>query len=156
MGPKEYGMFRCVVRYGYKDLLQDNYDFENKLVSGIVQFVERKEGLDSRPTTECLAGYESSDADQAFHSPQHANTNSDPGKSMICKDESLNILKAKESGVAYILGHCYAKSKKSSSVLKKIAIDVVYTFLSKNCRGPDVALNVPHTSLLEVGMVYYV
>ncbi|KAF9675686.1 hypothetical protein SADUNF_Sadunf09G0058200 [Salix dunnii] len=72
------------------------------------------------------------------------------------KHESLQILKAKESGVAYILGHSHARAKKSSSIIKKFAIDVVYTFLSKNCREPDVALNVPHTSLLEVGMIYYV
>lgn len=72
------------------------------------------------------------------------------------KDESLQILMARESGIAYILGHSYAQAKKSSSIFKKLAIDVVYAFLSKNCRGPDVALSVPHTSLLEVGMSYYV
>ncbi|OMO82847.1 Potassium transporter [Corchorus capsularis] len=72
------------------------------------------------------------------------------------KAESLEILRAKESGVAFILGHSYAKAKKSSSILKKFAINVVYAFLSKNCREPDVVLNVPHTSLLEVGMIYYV
>lgn len=63
---------------------------------------------------------------------------------------------ARESGIAYILGHSYAQAKKSSSIFKKLAIDVVYAFLSKNCRGPDVALSVPHTSLLEVGTSYYV
>lgn len=165
MGPKEYGMFRCIVRYGYKDLQQENYDFDNKLVSGIVQFVEKEE--------EC--GSNISDAD-AFDAPEHTfmisnqeenrvqpvcdfqETKSGVGHlgNSICKDESLQILKAKESGVTYIIGHSYAKSKKSSSVFKKIAIDMVYTFLSKNSRGPDVALNVPHTSLLEVGMIYFV
>lgn len=45
VGPKEYGMFRCVVRYGYKDLQQENYYFENRLVCMIVKFVE-KEGQD--------------------------------------------------------------------------------------------------------------
>lgn len=39
---------------------------------------------------------------------------------------------------------------------KEIAINPVYAFLSKNCRGPDVVLNVPHSSMLEVGLVYYV
>lgn len=165
MGPKEYGMFRCIVRYGYKDLQQENYDFENKLVSGIVQFVEKDEERSDNI----------SDA-EAFYAPEHTFTISNQEENRVqplcdlqetesvvdhlgnslCKDESLQILKAKESGVTYILGHSYAKSKKSSSVLKKIAIDIVYTFLSKNSRGPDVALNVPHTSLLEVGMVYYV
>ncbi|XP_024025480.1 potassium transporter 1 [Morus notabilis] len=156
MGPKEYSMFRCILRYGYKDLLQENYDFENKLVSGIVQFVEIEEECDPRGT--------STDCFRDMDNTEHTFINSNQEDNMVrpsCdfqagKDESLQILNAKESGVAYILGHSYAKSKKSSSVLKKMAIDIVYTFLSKNCRGPDVALNVPHTSLLEVGMVYYV
>lgn len=39
---------------------------------------------------------------------------------------------------------------------KEVAINPVYAFLSKNCRGPDVVLNVPHSSMLEVGLVYYV
>ncbi|PON85442.1 Potassium transporter [Trema orientale] len=167
MGPKEYGMFRCIVRYGYKDLQQENYDFENKLVSGIVQFVEKEEERGS--------GFNISDA-EAFYAPEHTFVISNQEENRVqplcdykemksgighlenslCKDESLKILKAKESGITYILGHSYAKSKKSSSVLKKIAIDIVYAFLSKNSRGPDIALNVPHTSLLEVGMIYYV
>ncbi|PON57563.1 Potassium transporter [Parasponia andersonii] len=167
MGPKEYGMFRCIVRYGYKDLQQENYDFENKLVSGIVQFVEKEEERGS--------GFNISDT-EAFYAPEHTFMISNQEENRVqplcdfqemksgighlenslCTDESLKILKAKEYGITYILGHSYAKSKKSSSVLKKIAIDIVYAFLSKNSRGPDVALNVPHTSLLEVGMIYYV
>ncbi|KAK9280521.1 hypothetical protein L1049_014213 [Liquidambar formosana] len=73
-------------------------------------------------------------------------------ESSLLKDESLQILKARESGVTYILGHSYAKAKKSSSILKTFAINCVYAFLSKNCREADVVLNVPHTSVLEVGL----
>ncbi|KAM7258797.1 hypothetical protein ACFE04_014538 [Oxalis oulophora] len=111
VGPKECGMFRGIVRYGYKDLQQE-YDFENTLLAGIIQFLETED-------------------------------------SILPKDEIMQIINAKESGVAYILGHCYAKAKEPASILKRIAIDVVYGFLSKNCREADVVLNVPHTSLLE-------
>ncbi|KAK7387248.1 hypothetical protein VNO78_27890 [Psophocarpus tetragonolobus] len=72
------------------------------------------------------------------------------------KDESQQIMEAKEFGVTYILGHSLAKAKNSSSILKKFAIDVVFAFLSKNCRESDAVLDVPHTSLLEVGMTYCV
>ncbi|KAF2566547.1 hypothetical protein F2Q70_00025456 [Brassica cretica] len=127
VGPKEYGMFRSVVRYGYRDVPREMYDFESRLVSAIVEFVETEpgtqEGCDSL---------------------------------RMRKEETLEIMEAKEAGVAYILGQSYAKAKQSSSVLKKLAVDVVFAFMSTNCRGTDVVLNVPHTSLLEVGMVYYV
>ncbi|KAJ6409327.1 hypothetical protein OIU84_008924 [Salix udensis] len=177
VGPKEYGMFRCIVRYGYKDLQQENYDFENRLVSGIVQFVETEEESASKLTSESFGEFESTafkclvDPDHPYTSSSHkekmvqstcdiqaevAKTGSERPENTQLKHESLRILKAKESGVAYILGHSHAKAKKSSSIIKKFAIDVVYTFLSKNSREPDVVLNVPHTSLLEVGMIYYV
>lgn len=177
VGPKEYGMFRCIVRYGYKDLQQENYDFENRLVSGIVQFVETEEESASKLTSESFGEFENT-AFKGFVASEHPYTNSRHKEKMVpsscdiqaevaktgserlentqLKHESLQILKAKESGVAYILGHSHAKAKKSSSIIKKIAINVVYTFLSKNSREPDVILNVPHTSLLEVGMIYYV
>ncbi|KAH1262973.1 Potassium transporter 1 [Glycine max] len=175
IGPKEYRMFCCIVRYGYKDLQQENYNFENKLVSAIIQFVEIEES-DPAPTPEefsmddgnlnmehlgvsphtlssscyieknfpfsCVLRVKKNDNDHLQETPY--------------KDESMQILKAKESGVTYILGHSYAEAKKSSTILKKFAINVVYAFLSKNCRDPDGFLNVAHTSLLEVGMVYHV
>ncbi|GMG98829.1 hypothetical protein Nepgr_000669 [Nepenthes gracilis] len=163
VGPKGYGMFRCIVRYGYKDLQQENYDFENRLVYEIIQFVEKEEGnrksdVEDMEQSDHPVECEDPEAHKRVSSwamrvmkmkPRHS-------ESSWLKDESLEILKAKESGVAYILGHSHAKAKRSSSILKKLAINVLYAFLSKNCRGPDVVLNVPHASLLEVGMVYYV
>ncbi|KAL6979069.1 3-ketoacyl-CoA thiolase with broad chain length specificity [Sarracenia purpurea var. burkii] len=139
VGPKEYGMFRCIVRYGYKDLQQENYDFENRLIYAIVQFVEREGDGELQPMTESSRGFGNSD-----------NINGHLEGSSSLKDESLQILMARESGIAYILGHSYAQANKSSSIFKKFAIDFVYAFLSKNCREPDIALSVPHTSLLEV------
>ncbi|XP_021279467.1 potassium transporter 1 isoform X1 [Herrania umbratica] len=177
VGPKECCMFRCIIRYGYKDLQQENYDFENRLVSGIVQFVEAEEDSTLKPTSTPCGELRNLDI-KTFEAQDHTLTDSKFKDSNIMeqsccdiletktgmehsgssplKEESLQILRAKESGVTFILGHSYAKAKKSSSILKKFAINVIYSFLSKNCREPDVVLNVPHTSLLEVGMVYYV
>ncbi|KAJ1437605.1 Potassium transporter [Sesbania bispinosa] len=175
IGPKVYRMFRCIVRYGYKDMQQENYNFDNKLVSAIIQFVEQEESV-PEPTHELSTddhdgnlNVENIGASQSQHTLNCENNllpfscvlreMKDGGCNLQeCpyKDESLQILKAKESGVTYILGHSYAEAKKSSSIVKKFAIDVVYAFLSKNCRDPDIVLDVAHTSLLEVGMVYHV
>ena len=72
------------------------------------------------------------------------------------REELIEFVKAKEASVTYMLGHSQVKAKKSSSKLKKFAIGIAYTFLRKNCRGPDVAFSIPHISLIEVGMIYYV
>ncbi|KAL5102344.1 hypothetical protein RYX36_006671 [Vicia faba] len=137
IGPKEFHMFRCIVRYGYKDMQQENYNFENKLVSAIIQFIETEENAEEQ-TNELTIDDGNINMEESY------------------KAESMQILKAKESGVTYIIGHSYAEAKKSSSILKKFGIDIVYAFLSKNCREPDIMLDVAHTSLLEVGMAYHV
>nr|GEW53286.1 potassium transporter 1 [Tanacetum cinerariifolium] len=141
VGPREYHMFRCIVRYGYKDVPHENYNFENGLVSALVEYVETEDHEEKMVRS-------IKEIEVSFRGCLDTHSN--------LKDESIQILKARESGIAYIIGHSYAKAKKSSSIFSKFAIDVVYSFLSRNCRGTDVVLNVPHTSLLEVGMIYYV
>ncbi|RWR78867.1 LOW QUALITY PROTEIN: potassium transporter 1 [Cinnamomum micranthum f. kanehirae] len=65
IGPKEYVMFWCIVRYRYKDLQQENYNFENRLVSGIMEFVET-EGAEctSSLNTGPSSGFLSSDGEE--------------------------------------------------------------------------------------------
>ncbi|XXG39718.1 hypothetical protein AAC387_Pa01g0604 [Persea americana] len=156
IGPKEYGMLRHIVRYGYKDLQQENYNFENRLVSGITEFVETEgaestSGLNTRP----FSGSLSSDGEENQRCLSDFKEVTSDGleivENSIHRDVSLEIMRARESGVTYIIGNSHAKAKTSASILKKLAINIVYDFLGKNCRGPDVVLNVPPTSLLEVG-----
>ncbi|XP_055800708.1 putative potassium transporter 12 [Solanum dulcamara] len=46
LGPKDYHMFRCVARYGYKDVRkEDHHAFEQLLVDSLEKFL-RKEALD--------------------------------------------------------------------------------------------------------------
>lgn len=46
VGPKDYHMFRCVARYGYKDVRkEDHHAFEQLLVDSLEKFL-RKEALD--------------------------------------------------------------------------------------------------------------
>lgn len=72
------------------------------------------------------------------------------------RQELRDLMDAKEAGIAYVMGHSYVKAKKSSSWLKKFAINFVYSFLHRNCREPSMALHIPHMSVIQVGMVYYV
>ena len=40
IGPREYRMYRCIVRYGYKDVQKDDENFENHLVMSIARFIQ--------------------------------------------------------------------------------------------------------------------
>ncbi|KAL5552926.1 hypothetical protein UlMin_040327 [Ulmus minor] len=39
IGPKEYRLYRCIVRYGYRDVHKDDVEFENDLVCSIAEFI---------------------------------------------------------------------------------------------------------------------
>ncbi|KAI4387668.1 hypothetical protein MLD38_000084 [Melastoma candidum] len=199
--PRPYRMYRCVVRYGYKDIQRDDGDFENLLVQSIAEFIQMEAGepqlsgsetssLDGRmavistrtiqsnmslvisevedfdlvnsvsssksATLQSLRSAYEEENPQARRRRVRFQLPTSPGMDPAVRDELQELVEAKEAGVAYIMGHSYIKARRSSSFLKKLVIDIGYSFLRKNCRGPAVALNIPHISLIEVGMIYYV
>nr|GME04624.1 potassium transporter 4-like [Ipomoea batatas] len=198
--PRPYRMYRCIIRYGYKDIQRNDGDFEEQLIQSIAEFIQMEAvepqlssseslSFDGRMAVISTKSIQSSsslivrDDDlgssysiQSSKSPtlqslrsayddenmqvrrrrvrfQLADT---PGMDPAVREELTDLIQAKEAGAAYILGHSYVKARRSSSFLKKLVIDIAYSFLRKNCRGPSVALNIPHISLIEVGMIYYV
>ncbi|GAB2296746.1 Probable potassium transporter 3 [Dionaea muscipula] len=48
IGPKAYRMYRCIIRYGYKDIHKDEDDYEDNLVMSIAEFIRMEaEGCSS-------------------------------------------------------------------------------------------------------------
>ncbi|XP_009626757.1 potassium transporter 4-like isoform X1 [Nicotiana tomentosiformis] len=200
VGPRAYRMYRCIVRYGYKDAQQDDGNFEDLLIQSLAEFIQMEAvepqlsssespSLDGRMAVISTRTLQSSSpliiSDEDFvtcssiqssksqtlqslrssyedENPEvrrrrvRFNLPENPGMDPEVRDELLDLVQAKEAGVAYIMGHSYVKARRSSSFWKKLAVDVGYTFLRKNCRCTAVALNIPHISLIEVGMIYYV
>ncbi|XP_010250476.1 PREDICTED: potassium transporter 4 [Nelumbo nucifera] len=199
--PRPYRMYRCIVRYGYKDIQRDNGDFENQLIQSIAEFIQmeavepqfsssesssldgRMAVISTRTVQSCSSLIVSEQEDYGLNTTIQSSKSStlqslrsayenenpqirrrqvrfqlppNPGMDPSVRDELMDLIQAKEAGVAYIMGHSYVKARRSSSFLKKLVIDIGYSFLRKNCRGPSVALNIPHISLIEVGMIYYV
>lgn len=64
------------------------------------------------------------------------------------------LMEARQAGVAYMIGNTCVVAREEASFAKKLAINMIYRFLRQNCRRPATALGIPHTSLIEVGMVY--
>lgn len=204
IGPKAYRMYRCIVRYGYKDVHKNDEVFENNLVMSIAEFIQLEaEGCgtcdgsvdgrmavvktsekfgtrlvmsESTGSTEetsysnlvVTASSSKSLALQKLNSmyelesshPRHRQwfrfklvdtSHMDPH----VKEELSDLVEARDAGMAYVIGHSYIKARRNSSYLKKLVINVLYSFLRKNCRAPTVALNIPHISLIEVGMNYH-
>ncbi|CAI0434238.1 unnamed protein product [Linum tenue] len=155
--PRPYRMYRCIVRYGYKDIQRDDGDFENLLVQSVAEFIQIHSGSSSKSITlQSLRSMYEDDTPSIRRRQVRFQLPPNPRMDPVVREELMDLIRAKEAGVAYIMGHSYVKARRNSSFIKKLAIDIGYSFLRKNCRGPSVALNIPHISLIEVGMIYYV
>ncbi|KAK9117081.1 hypothetical protein Sjap_016028 [Stephania japonica] len=67
IGPKEYRIYRCIVRYGYHDIHKDDLEFEKDLVCSIAEFIRSErsepsgtEELESRKERMSVVGASSS------------------------------------------------------------------------------------------------
>lgn len=187
VGPPDHRSYRCIVRYGYRDVHQDMDSFESELIMSLAEFIEYEASSHGNQPSNVVDGqltvigcllprdYEDS-IQQASTSTQstlsernvkelepvdrvkkvrfHLEDAACSKKDGPAREELEDLLTAREAGTAFILGHSHVRAKPGSSIMKKLAIDFGYNFLKRNCRGPDVALRVPPSSLLEVGMVY--
>ncbi|XP_042049005.1 potassium transporter 6-like [Salvia splendens] len=194
IGPREYRMYRCIVRYGYRDAHKDDLQFENDLVCSIAEYIRTgSTGLNGKdkdvtrqnedmivvgtPSTHLhgilLCEDDGVNPDVAGTS-EHREIQSPPAPPMKARkkvrfvipenpkidrgarEELRDLMDAREAGIAYILGHSYVRAKQGSSFMKKMVINCGYDFLRRNCRASTLALSSPHSSTLEVGMVYHI
>ncbi|CAI9773363.1 unnamed protein product [Fraxinus pennsylvanica] len=185
MGPKNFHMFRCVARYGYKDLHKKDDDFEKKIFENLFTFVRLEAMMEGCSDSEEYSLYgqqtqrsrdfllkdnahtSTSDIDLTIStvdsivpakSPLHANAITSSGReSSQTEVEELEFLTScRDAGVVHILGNTVIRARRDSGILKKIAIDYIYAFLRKICRENSVIFNVPHESLLNVGQIFSV
>lgn len=187
VGPPSHRSYRCIVRYGYRDVHQDVDSFESELIASLSDFILLKVrssaetsaksfenqltvvGSSMRMHYPCHSALQSSNASELSgtgNAIELARTSAGKKVRFLLEEESNSalfepemeeledLLAARESGCAFILGHSHVQAKPGSSIMKKLAVNVAYNFLKRNCRGPDVSLRVPPASLLEVGMVY--
>ncbi|XP_006649013.2 potassium transporter 25 isoform X1 [Oryza brachyantha] len=184
IGPKEYRLYRVIVRYGYRDVQKDDLEFEKDLVSSIAEFIRSGDsdhnGVsdDTERSGEKLSSIsngiplweENGEVDASASPRKEANTqiispNRKKARFVLPKNAQVDsevrrelqeLMDAREAGMSFILGHSYMKAKSGSSFIKRIVINFFYEFLRRNSRGPTYAATIPHASTLEVGMVYQV
>ncbi|GMP58044.1 hypothetical protein CsSME_00021859 [Camellia sinensis var. sinensis] len=184
VGPKDYHMFRCVARYGYKDVRkEDHRAFEQLLGESLEKFLRREaqdlalesnlEEMDLDSISVRSRGSEVQElriplmSDQRFEeagtSISDESVSALPSSVMPLDDDDprleyeLSALReAMDSGFTYLLGHGDVKAKKSSLFIKKLVINYFYAFLRRNCRGGAATMRVPHTNIMQVGMTYMV
>ncbi|XP_068322244.1 probable potassium transporter 13 [Pyrus communis] len=165
IGPPELSIFRCIVRYGYKDV-KDCYNFETQLIEKVAEFLKQERNSEElavrgqSPNLISAATRNEVYGCRAVHwSDDVSGGSSEQWRDGVGSAEQWmkKLMEAREAGgMAYMVGNPYVEASEVSPFLKKFAIDIVYNFLRRNCRRPAVTLGIPHTSLIEVGMLYQV
>ena len=158
IGPNSIHMFRCVARYGYKDLHKKDDGFEEKLFDNLFLFVRLEsmmEGCSDSDEYSLYDGQESEGFNHTVSSVDSAvavrNTAAEEEA-----DEMEFLTKCREAGVVHILGNTVVKAQSGAGIAKKLAINYMYAFLRKICRDNSVILNLPQESVLNVGQIFYV
>lgn len=152
VGPPAYNMYRCAVRYGYND--SGDNDFETLLMSSLEEFI-RAEAAGALDLQLAAGGSNENSVlgGSLVTGGAHSTTSEIDARA---QGQIEHLRHARESGIVYVLGHTNLKCKETSSVLRKFVINDLYGFLRRNSRSSSDSLEVPHTNLLQVGMVRYI
>ncbi|KAL1200447.1 Potassium transporter 11 [Cardamine amara subsp. amara] len=180
IGPKNFHMFRCVARYGYRDLHKKDDDFEKRLFESLFLYVrlesmmeggcsdsdeysncgsqqQLKDKLGNGNENENLATFDTFDSIESITPVKRVSHTVTASSQMSGGVDELEFInRCRDAGVVHIMGNTVIRARREARFYKKIAIDYVYAFLRKICREHSAIYNVPQESLLNVGQIFYV
>uniref|UniRef100_A0A0D3FVE2 Potassium transporter n=1 Tax=Oryza barthii TaxID=65489 RepID=A0A0D3FVE2_9ORYZ len=145
VGPRARRVFRCVARYGYTDALEEPREFAAFLVDGLKMFIQEESAF--APHQEMIDAA-ADDDDEAAARPRRSTS------SAVHSEEAIQAASEVGRGVVYLMGEANVSAGPNSSILKRIAVNYIYTFLRKNLTEGHRALAIPNDQLLKVGITY--
>ncbi|XP_031385090.1 potassium transporter 19-like [Punica granatum] len=130
--PHDLAIYRCVVRYGYRDVGMEHGVFEGLLVSQLKEFIEKVElDFDRHPTK------------------------AEPGdQDGIRRDRGLVDDALKNGGITYLMGESELVAVKGSTLADRVMINCLFAWLKSFVRQQDQVFMIPRKRLLKVGVTY--
>ncbi|KAL3827849.1 hypothetical protein ACJIZ3_016651 [Penstemon smallii] len=139
--PNNLHVFRCVVRYGYTDVRNEQEPFESLLIERLKNFIKEDHVMG-------LA--QLGDNDEPAQNIGLIGDGEGGGA-----DREIEVLdRATEAGVVHLVGEHDVVAAKGGSIGKRILIDYGYSFLKRNLRQSNKVFDIPHKKMLKVGMIY--
>ncbi|KAJ7563724.1 hypothetical protein O6H91_03G123600 [Diphasiastrum complanatum] len=166
VGPKAFGMYRAIVRYGYQDTEDEHETFQSSLFYHLKEFLKSDSLLTESAATVADQRHFAEQQLQSTSLSIYPSNNSIMPSDIRRSDESTGAVgtetevafleRSIQAGVVYIMGQTEVRASRESSFVKGFLIDIAYSFLRKNSRESRLALHIPSESLLKVGMINYV
>lgn len=128
--PKELNVFRCVVRYGYTDVRNEQEPFEKLMLERLKEFIVNEHY--------CLQDVSDGEA-----------------KVQEGAEKEIEIIEqASRAGVVHLVGENEVIARKGAGIWRRIMIDYSYNFLKKNLRETEKLFDIPQQRMVKVGMTY--
>lgn len=155
--PRDSGVFRCVVRYGYNDKVEDPTEFEGLLIGHLKQFVYQESFYSQGDHSSAEEIGDAIEPSTGVQETQLSKSFSD-GITSALPNGSISeiqlLQREMDAGVVHMLGETNVVAEANADLFKKIVVDYAYNFMRKNFRQPEKITCVPHNRLLRVGMTY--
>jgi KUP system potassium uptake protein len=149
---KELIVFRCVVRYGYTDVRNDQHEpFEKILIERLKEYVNEEHWLTQRLLN-------NSENDGKIED-ENENENVKQVQDEVVGQEAIEreieaVNKASHARVVHLIGETEVVAGTGSSLGKRIVIDYAYNFMKRNLRQSTNLFDIPHKCMLKVCMIY--
>ncbi|MBA0742401.1 hypothetical protein Gogos_015465 [Gossypium gossypioides] len=152
--PRELFAFRCVVRYGYKDVRE--VAFEETLVTRLKEFIQEEILLQNQMLSTIGNNAEKGiEPEGEIVERDNDVANVKQVEEEIMQQEIEQLQKEwEEAGIVHMIGESEVIAKKEANIMKRIVINHVYNFLKRNVRQREKVFDIPHKRMLKVGMTY--
>lgn len=131
IGPKDYKIYRCIVRYGYCDYVRDTDNFEEQIIRSIGEFINVEqvdiESMDSPHRRMIIIGNSSSSSQGNALVPLEDDLESPEGISMVSNESQISPVAsplpcAKRKKVRFMLP---ANSPKMQASVRKELLELI-------------------------------
>ncbi|KAJ8435733.1 hypothetical protein Cgig2_017712 [Carnegiea gigantea] len=152
--PRDLYVFRCVARYGYIEVRDEQESIESMLIEKLKDFI--RDDIWMRPAKKQVEHHDHDDKEPEVDSIQSGH---DDKEITRIKEEEMEremevIDKACHFGIVHMMGESEVVSEKGSNLGKRFVIDFGYNFLKRILRQTDKLFDIPRKRLLKVGMMY--
>lgn len=163
--PYDMCVFRCVVRYGYTDVRNEQEPFERLLVERLKEFV--RDDIMFRALTKNYKEANDRFGESDNDSINGENNNATEGEEKKGKEEEEEVEvetlsrrdievvdRAWRTGVVHLVGEQEVVAGKGAGIANKFLINYVYNFMKRNLRQSYKVFDIPQKRMLKVGMTY--
>nr|XP_019071170.1 potassium transporter 5-like [Solanum lycopersicum] len=147
--PCDLYVFRCVVRYGYNDVHNEEESFERLLAERLKEYIQRGSMLSMNAAkSNRVLTEQNSNIELEIDSDIQEDVT-------FSRERDIKVVeRAYSVGVVHFVGEQDVIASKGSGIAKRVVINYVYNFLKRNVRQSSKVFDIPHKHMLKVGMIY--